>query len=163
MSNKLKMITDGLVKNNPTFVLLLGMCPTLATTTSAINGLSTIFKLVGEGGASPHYVLSWANVGILVLTNLLIIILLWVLESDRLVKHTSTKLVLYDRIELITPDRREELVADLQKRLGLKIDNLEIGHVDFLKDSAFIKVYYTLGKGESNTIDSLQKAKDYVE
>ena len=130
---------------------------------AAINGLSTIFKLVGEGGASPHYVLSWANVGILVLTNLLIIILLWVLESDRLVKHTSTKLVLYDRIELITPDRREELVADLQKRLGLKIDNLEIGHVDFLKDSAFIKVYYTLGKGESNTIDSLQKAKDYVE
>ena len=48
--SKLKMITDGLVKNNPTFVLLLGMCPTLATTTSAINGLSmglaTLFVLV---------------------------------------------------------------------------------------------------------------------
>ena len=50
MSNKFKLITDGLVKNNPTFVLLLGMCPTLATTTSAINGLSmglaTLFVLV---------------------------------------------------------------------------------------------------------------------
>ena len=48
--NKLKLITDGFVKNNPTFVLLLGMCPTLATTTSAINGLSmglaTLFVLV---------------------------------------------------------------------------------------------------------------------
>jgi len=48
--NKFKLITDGLVKNNPTFVLLLGMCPTLATTTSAINGLSmglaTLFVLV---------------------------------------------------------------------------------------------------------------------
>ena len=48
--SKFKMITDGLVKNNPTFVLLLGMCPTLATTTSAINGLSmglaTLFVLV---------------------------------------------------------------------------------------------------------------------
>ena len=50
MSNKLKLLTDGLVRNNPTFVLILGMCPTLATTTSAINGLSmglaTLFVLV---------------------------------------------------------------------------------------------------------------------
>lgn len=38
--NNLKIITNGLIKENPTFVLLLGMCPTLATTTSAINGLS---------------------------------------------------------------------------------------------------------------------------
>jgi electron transport complex protein RnfE len=38
-SNKLQLIVDGIVKNNPTFVLVLGMCPTLGTTTSAINGL----------------------------------------------------------------------------------------------------------------------------
>ncbi len=48
--SKLQLITKGLVKDNPTFVLLLGMCPTLATTTSAINGLSmglaTLFVLV---------------------------------------------------------------------------------------------------------------------
>ena len=50
MAKNFKLITDGLVKNNPTFVLLLGMCPTLATTTSAVNGLSmglaTLFVLV---------------------------------------------------------------------------------------------------------------------
>ena len=50
MSNKLSLITDGLVKNNPTFVLVLGMCPTLATTTYALNGLemglATLFVLV---------------------------------------------------------------------------------------------------------------------
>ena len=40
--NYLKILTNGIVKENPTFVLLLGMCPTLATTTSAINGLSII-------------------------------------------------------------------------------------------------------------------------
>ena len=38
-NNKLQLIVDGIVKNNPTFVLVLGMCPTLGTTTSAINGL----------------------------------------------------------------------------------------------------------------------------
>lgn len=47
---KLQLITKGLIKENPTFVLLLGMCPTLATTTSAINGMSmglaTMFVLV---------------------------------------------------------------------------------------------------------------------
>lgn len=49
-SNKLNVFTKGFLKENPTFVLLLGMCPTLATTTSAINGLSmglaTLFVLV---------------------------------------------------------------------------------------------------------------------
>ena len=50
MSNKFSLVTDGLIKNNPTFVLVLRMCPTLATTTSAINGLemglATLFVLV---------------------------------------------------------------------------------------------------------------------
>ena len=50
MGKKLSLILDGFVKNNPTFVLVLGMCPTLATTTSAINGLemglATLFVLV---------------------------------------------------------------------------------------------------------------------
>ncbi len=48
--SKFSLIGDGLIKNNPTFVLLLGMCPTLATTTSAINGLmmglATMFVLI---------------------------------------------------------------------------------------------------------------------
>ena len=38
-NSKLQLIVDGIVKNNPTFVLVLGMCPTLGTTTSAINGM----------------------------------------------------------------------------------------------------------------------------
>ena len=50
MNSKLQLIVKGLVKDNPTFVLILGMCPTLATTTSAMNGLSmglaTLFVLV---------------------------------------------------------------------------------------------------------------------
>ena len=99
----------------------------------------------------------------MLIANALVICLIWVLESERLLKHTSTKLVLYDRIELIVPERRAELIADLEKRIGIKVDNLEIGHVDFLKDAAFIKVYYTLGKGETATIDNLVKAKDFVE
>jgi len=56
MSNsKMKIILNGLVNENPTFVLILGMCPTLATTSSAINGMSmglaTLFVLVGSNMA----------------------------------------------------------------------------------------------------------------
>ena len=130
---------------------------------AAMNGLAPVYKLVGATSANPHYELSMGTVGIMALSNLLVILLIWVLENGRLLKHTSTKLVLYDRIELIVPERRAELVADLEKRVGVKINNLEIGHVDFLKDAAFIKIFYNLEKGQSGSIDTLTKAKDFVE
>ena len=130
---------------------------------AALNGLAPIYKLVGAAGPHPHYELSGSGLLATVLSNALVVGLIWILESKRLLKHTSTKLVLYDRIELIVPERREELVADLEKRTGLVIDGVEIGHIDFLKDAAFIKVYYTLGKDETATIDTLTKAKNFVE
>lgn len=130
---------------------------------AAVNGLAPIYKLVGAASASPHYDLSIGATLVTVISNALVVCLIWILESERLVRHTSTKLVLYDRIELIVPERRAELVADLEKRVGVKVDHLEVGHVDFLRDAAYIKIYYTLGKGESATIDTLTRAKDFVE
>ena len=130
---------------------------------AAVNGLSPLYKVVGASGDYPHYELSLGSLGVLVVSNLLVVILVWVLESGRALKHTATRLVLYDRIELIVPERRAELIADLEKRIGGKVDNVEIGHVDFLRDAAYIKVYYTLGKGESSSIGELTKAKNYVE
>lgn len=130
---------------------------------AAVNGLAPVFKLTGATSAHPHYVLSIGSVGIMALSNALVILLIWVLENGHLLKHTSTKLVLYDRIDLIVPEKREELVADLEKRIGVKVMNLEVGHVDFLKDAAFIKVYYNLDKDQSGSIDTLTRAKDFVE
>lgn len=98
----------------------------------------------------------------LLAANMLIILLTWILESGKFVSQSSTKLVTYDRIELIVPERREELIEDLEKRLGVKVISVEIGSVDFLRDSAFIKVTYKLNSGESSSIDLLRKEKDYV-
>ncbi len=128
---------------------------------AAVNGLAPLYHVVDLSSA-PHYVLGWGNVGVMALVNCLMLLLVWVLESESLVKHVTTKLVQYDRIELIVPEKREELIADLEKRLGVKVENVEIGHVDFLKDSAMIKVYYRLGKGESNSVNTVTRAKDYV-
>ena len=98
----------------------------------------------------------------LILANLLIVLLTWILESERIIAHTSTKLVTYDRIDLIVPEKREELKADLEKRIGVKIKTIEDGAVDFLRDSAFIKITYDLSHGESNTVDQLRKDKDFI-
>ena len=129
---------------------------------AAANGLAPIYEVV-DVSTAPHYAINWGNVGVMVLVNLLVVALVAVLESEKLVAHTATKLVLYDNIALIVPEKREELKAELEKRLGFPIENLEIGHVDFLKDSAFIKVYYHLPKGESNSVNMITRAKDYVE
>ena len=99
----------------------------------------------------------------LVAADAMILGLLWIMERRLLLRHTSAKLVLYERIELIVPERRDELTADLEQRLGLKIDKVEVGHVDFLRDVAFVKVYYKLYEGESDSIGMLTKADRFVE
>ena len=57
--NKLNILLNGIIKENPTFVLLLGMCPTLGTTTSAINGLgmglATMFVLICSNLSRSSY------------------------------------------------------------------------------------------------------------
>ncbi len=63
MNNALKTLTNGILKENPTFALVLGMCPTLATTTSAINGMSM--------GLATLFVLVCSNVVISLLKNLI--------------------------------------------------------------------------------------------
>ena len=92
---------------------------------------------------------------VLVVTNALFVLSVWFIESERWLKHVSCKLVLYDKIHLITPDKRDELIADLQKRIGIEISKVEIGHVDFLRDAVYIKVYYESKTGEMNSVDMI--------
>jgi hypothetical protein len=106
---------------------------------SAINGLATSISYVE-----------------LLATNLLFIISIWAMESNRWVKHVASKLVMYDNINLITPDKREELIADLEKRTGLKIEKVEVGSIDFLKDGVIIKMYYK-GNSSNNSVDTTLK------
>ena len=61
--NKLQLLTKGIIRENPTFVLLLGMCPTLGTTTSAFNGMGM--------GLATLFVLTLSNVVISLIKNLI--------------------------------------------------------------------------------------------
>lgn len=105
---------------------------------SAINGLATSISYVE-----------------LLATNLLFIISIWALESNRWVKHVASKLVMYDNIRLITPEHESELVEDLKKRTGLNIIRVEVGAIDFAKDTAMVKVYYEPLSNEINSVDNV--------
>jgi hypothetical protein len=91
-----------------------------------------------------------------VLTNAIVTLAVWACETQ--LKMQATKLIQYDRIELITPARRQELIDDLQTRLGLNVTNVEVGAVDFLKDMAMLRITYD-GKA-AQEIDRLLKLKN---
>lgn len=99
----------------------------------------------------------------MVATSLIFLIVTFALENIRWKKHTNCKMILYDKIQLITPDKREELMADLKERTGLNISKVEIGHIDFLKDAAYIKAYYDSNDDEINTIDEMEKFPKFRE
>ncbi len=89
--------------------------------------------------------------------NVLFIGWIWLCESNKWIKHVACKLVLYDRPEMTAPERYNELIDDLKKRTGLAIQRVEVGHIDFLRDTAMLKVYYLPTDPGPNTVDNLVK------
>lgn len=90
----------------------------------------------------------------LLATNLIVVAAIWLCEHR--LKLEPSKLVQYDRLELIKPDRREDLKADLEMRLGLKVRKVEVGAIDMLRDMAVLRVYYDADT-VSNSVDEKMK------
>lgn len=89
-----------------------------------------------------------------------IVVLLATFFSEQSLKMRASKTILYDRIELIKPERRADLLKDLEERTGLEIESIEVGAIDFLKDSTTIKIHYrTKGNKGSNSVDNTLKLK----
>lgn len=91
----------------------------------------------------------------LLTTNLIVVAAIWLCE--RFLRMQPVKLVQYDRIELIAPDRYADLKADLEQRLGLQVKKVEVGAVDFLRDTAMLKIYYVGDDKHSNGVDTMLK------
>jgi len=83
---------------------------------------------------------TWTEI---ILANALIWALSLVLERLWFVEHLATKMVVYDRIDLLHEGRRAELIADLERRTGVTIVQLEIGKVDLLRDTANLKIHFS--------------------
>lgn len=101
------------------------------------------------------------SVSELIVANFLFMGAIALMESKRFVKHTATKAILYEKIELIKPDRYAELKADLEERTGLEIMRVEVGHIDFLRDVAFVNIYYRPENNLPNSIDMITKFNNF--
>lgn len=81
------------------------------------------------------------SVSELFLVNIVTAATIFLLERSRM-GGEDEQIVLYDRIDLLAPERREELVADLTKRTGLNVRRVEVGQIDLLRDTANITVFF---------------------
>jgi hypothetical protein len=78
----------------------------------------------------------------LLFTNFIIIAVTYGLEKIWLLKHETRKTITYEKIELIVPSRKQELLDDLKLRTGLNITRVEVRRLDFLRDTAQLRIFF---------------------
>ncbi|MGZ4041325.1 MAG: DUF4956 domain-containing protein [Bacteroidia bacterium] len=100
----------------------------------AVGLISAVTKIKDSPDSLEYILLAGINGTILLITFLL--------ETKVLMKKETAKLIVYENIELIQPERKEELLADIRKRTGFNVHRYSIHKIDFLKDAAQIKIYY---------------------
>lgn len=110
------------------------------TETVPIREMTYLFVIIGVSiingfGMTTSY-------AALLATNLLIIAITWLLESIGSSHKTASKLIIYEKIDLVKPSRYDDLIVDLKERTGLDIIKAEVGSINYLKDTAFVKITY---------------------
>lgn len=129
------------------------------TDTVPIREMTYLFLIIGLSVINALAV-SVSYVELLV-TNGLFVLMTWLMEKTRIVSKSACKLIKYEKIDLITPENYQLMLEDIKKRTGLKVSKCEVGYIDFLKDTALIKVYYEAETQEINTVDQITRAKDF--
>ena len=106
-----------------------------------IKEMTYLFLVIGVSvvNALANKKISYAE---LLFANLIIVFMTFGMERLWLLKHESRKMILYEKIDLIVPDKKELLLQDLEERTGLKIARYEIKKIDLVRDVANICVYY---------------------
>ena len=97
-----------------------------------VIGLSMINSLANKS-------ISWLEI---LLANAIITIITYLIDRVWFSTIEQTKTILYEKIELIKPENEQELIEDLKQRTGLQIVAVKVDKVDFLRDTAQIKIYY---------------------
>ncbi|WP_313807499.1 DUF4956 domain-containing protein [Flavobacterium sp.] len=91
---------------------------------------------------------------ILIICNALVLFLAFFLERLSFLKNENAKDIVYDKVELIKPELRDELLLDLNERTGLNIHRIEIVSIDYLKDVAVLKAFYYAKESENHLPNS---------
>ena len=122
--------------------------------------LSVVHAMASSLGVDSAGALIGTPLAELVVIDLITVGVVVLCESK--LKVHPTKLIQYDRIELVKPEKRTALTADLEERLGLKVLDVQVGGIDFLRDMAVLKVTYE-GEGGNDTDNKLKiKNSEYA-
>lgn len=106
-----------------------------------IREMTYLFTVIGLAVMNSFVTSSGALIE-MGIANVVVIALLYVLEREWGFRFESSKRLVYDKIDLITPDHRSQLIDDLRVRTGLAVTRVEIDRIDFLRDTAELKVFY---------------------
>jgi hypothetical protein len=111
------------------------------TDTIPIKEMTYLFLMVGIAvvNSLSDKTVSWTE---LLFANLLIILITWYLERIWMQKKEDFMDIRYEKIELIHPARRDELVEDLKNRTGLNVYRVSIDRINFLRDTVRIRIFY---------------------
>ena len=127
------------------------------TETVPIREMTYLFVIIGISIINGFGMA--ASYTTLVVANLLVVGIVWLLEGLGLGRREANKIIVYEKIELVKPERRAELLEDLRNRTGLDIKHVMVGSIDFLKDIAYLKVTYIPDDPMPNDIDMITKFK----
>lgn len=106
-----------------------------------IKEMTYLFLIIGISVVNS-LASSQISVAEMALINFSVVGITYGLEYVWLVKHETRKTIIYEKIDLIVPDKEEEMLADLQARTGLKINRFEVGKINFLDDTAQVRIFY---------------------
>lgn len=115
------------------------------TDTISIKEMTYLFIIIGLSviNALANKKVSYAE---LVFTNAAVVALAWGLERWWVMNLLLNKKVVYEKIELIKPENYDMLVADIQERTGLDVEHIEVGNINFMRDTAELIVHYYSNK-----------------
>ena len=151
------------------------ICYLLSSATIKIGfafGLFAIFSIIRYRSVSVPiremaYLLTSVTIGILnalsnldtglpelLISNGVLLLLTFVLDLKVTLPHENSQMVIYEKIELIKPENRNQLIEDLKSRTGLPIHRIEIGRIDLMRDSAKIRIFYLSQESQSSSFDS---------
>ncbi len=123
------------------------------TDTLPIREMTYLFMIIGISVINAlHKNANWLDLTVI---NLIFIAVTWIMESSNILRHVSSKKIIYEKIDLIRPENEAALLADLKNRTGLNITKVEVGTIDFLKDTALLNVYYD--SREANMADTIDR------
>lgn len=133
------------------------------TSAISIKEMTYLFLIIGVSviNALANFEESLLEV---VFSNVVIILITFGLEKIWLLRHESEKIIIYDRPDLIRPERYEEMLQDIQERTGItKINKISVGKIDYIKNQVALTVYFEINgndSGNGTVVESLSDDND---